>query len=57
MDDDTGEMKVNEETTTVAAHLRLVDQFFGFCLSSGPSHVTCINFSSMTLNSTFRNTD
>lgn len=42
MDEETGEMKVKEETTMVATHLRLVDQFFGFSGSSGPSQVTCI---------------
>ena len=40
MEEETGEMKVKEETTIVAAHLCLVDQFLGFWGSSGPSHVT-----------------
>lgn len=30
MEEETGEMKVKEETTIVAAHLCPVDQFFGF---------------------------
>lgn len=28
MEEETGEMKVKDETTIVAAHLRFVDQFF-----------------------------
>jgi hypothetical protein len=40
IDDETGEMKVNEETMKVAAHFLLKVQFLGFAESSGPSHVT-----------------
>lgn len=40
MDDETGETSVKAETIHVAAHLRFMDQFFGFAGSSGESHVT-----------------
>jgi hypothetical protein len=40
IDDETGEMKVNEETISVAAHLLRNAQFFGLSGSSGPSQVT-----------------
>lgn len=40
MDDETGEMNVKEETTSVAAHLCFLSQFLGFAGSSGPSQVT-----------------
>jgi len=40
IEDETGEMKVKDETTSVAAHLRRFVQFFGFSGSSGPFHVT-----------------
>jgi len=40
IEEDTGDMKVKEETTSVAAHFFLIDQFLGFPGSSGPSHVT-----------------
>jgi hypothetical protein len=45
MDDDTGEMKVKEETISVAAHFFRSVQFFGFSGSSGLSHVTWIFYS------------
>ena len=45
MDEETGEMKVNDEMTSVAAHLERSFQFLGFCGSSGPSQVTCEAFS------------
>lgn len=38
--DDMGEIRVKKETTKVAAHFLLEDQFLGFRESSGPSHVT-----------------
>lgn len=38
IEDETGEMKVKDETTMVAAHFLLKLQFFGFSGSSGPSH-------------------
>ena len=41
MDEETGEMKVKDEMTSVAAHLERSAQFLGFCGSSGPSQVTC----------------
>ncbi len=41
IDDDTGEMKVKEDTTSVAAHFFFMVQFFGFSGSSAPFHVTC----------------
>ena len=41
IEDETGEMNVNEETTKVAAHFRPNDQFLGFSGSSGPFHVIC----------------
>lgn len=40
IDDDTGEMKVKDETTNVAAHLCPFVQFLGFSGSSGPFQVT-----------------
>lgn len=40
MEEETGEMKVKDETTKVAPHLRFFDQFLGYFGSSGPSHVT-----------------
>lgn len=39
-EEETGEMNVKDETTRVAPHLRLVDQFLGFAGSSELSHVT-----------------
>lgn len=40
MDDEMGETSVKHDTMRVAAHLRLIDQFFGFAGSSGESQVT-----------------
>ena len=40
IDDETGDMKVKDETTSVANHFRFVVQFFGLAGSSGPSQVT-----------------
>ena len=40
IEEDTGEMKVNEDTTKVASHFRFRVQFLGFSGSSGPSQVT-----------------
>ena len=40
MEEETGEMNVKKETTIVAVYVCLVDQFVGFCGSSGQSHVT-----------------
>ena len=40
IDDETGEMKVKDDTTMVAAHFCLNVQFLGFSGSSGPSHDT-----------------
>lgn len=40
IDDDTGDMKVKEDTTSVAAHFFFMVQFFGFSGSSGPFQVT-----------------
>lgn len=40
MEEETGEMKVKEDTTRHAAHLRRIDQFFGLAGSSGPSQET-----------------
>ena len=40
MEDDSGEMNVELETTNVAAHFLLRDQLFGFSASSGPDQVT-----------------
>ena len=37
MQEETGDMKVNEDKITVAAHFFLKLQFFGFSGSSGPS--------------------
>src|ERR1700747_2484673 len=45
IDEDTGEMKVNRETETVAAHFFLLGQFFGFSGSLGPSQSTIFEFS------------
>lgn len=39
-EEETGEMNVKDETTSVAPHLRFFDQFLGFAGSSGLSHVT-----------------
>lgn len=39
--EDTGDMKVNNETIIMAAHLFLPGQFLGFSGSLGPSHVIC----------------
>ena len=47
IEEDTGDMKVKEDTTTVAAHFLLIDQFFGFSGSSGPDHVTYVVFQSV----------
>lgn len=41
MEEETGEMKVKEETISVAAHFLPLVQFLGFSGSSGPSQVTC----------------
>lgn len=41
MDDDTGDMKVKDDTIRVAAHFFLYVQFLGFSGSSASSHVTC----------------
>ena len=40
IDDDTGEMKVRADTSSVAAHFLRVGQFLGFSGSSGLFHVT-----------------
>lgn len=40
IDDDTGDIKVKQDTTNVAAHFFLIDQFLGFSGSSGPDQVT-----------------
>lgn len=40
-EEDTGEMKVKQETRTVANHFFFIGQFLGFEGSSGPLHVTC----------------
>ena len=40
IEEETGEMKVKQETTTVAAHFLRMLQFLGFAGSSGESHVT-----------------
>lgn len=40
IEDEIGERSVKEETMNVAAHLRLIDQFFGFAGSSTESQVT-----------------
>lgn len=40
MDDDTGEMNVKADTSSVAAHFLRVGQFMGFSGSSGPFHNT-----------------
>ena len=40
IEDETGDMKVKDDTTIVAAHFLLKLQFFGFSGSSGPSHET-----------------
>lgn len=41
MDEETGEMKVKQETMTTADHFLPIDQFLGFPGSSGPFQVTC----------------
>ena len=40
-----GDIKLKPDTTSVAAHLRRRDQFFGLAGSSGPSHVTNVESS------------
>jgi len=40
MEEDIGETSVKADTINVAAHLRFIDQFFGFAGSSVESHVT-----------------
>ena len=40
MDDAIGVINVIKETSPVATHLLLKDQFLGLAGSSGPSHVT-----------------
>ena len=40
MDEDTGLMKVKDETTNVASHFCFRVQFLGFAGSLGPSQVT-----------------
>lgn len=40
MDEEMGETRVKQDTMSVAAHLRLMDQFLGFAGSAGESHVT-----------------
>lgn len=40
MEEDTGEMKVKQDTVTTAAHFFFIGQFLGFSGSSGPSQVT-----------------
>jgi hypothetical protein len=40
MDDEMGDTSVKHDTMSVAAHFRFIDQFFGFAVSSGESHVT-----------------
>ena len=40
MDEEMGETRVKHDTISVAAHLRLIDQFLGFAGSSAESHVT-----------------
>ena len=42
IEEDTGDMKVKEDTTKVAAHFLPIDHFFGFSGSSGPDQVTCV---------------
>lgn len=46
MDEEMGETSVKQDTIRVAAHLRLMLQFFGFAGSSGESHVIYIHISS-----------
>ncbi len=41
MEEETGEMNVNNDTVTTIAHFFFMVQFLGFPGSSGPSHVTC----------------
>lgn len=43
MDDDTGEMKVKADTTSVVIHFLRIGQFLGFSGSSGPFHVTFVS--------------
>lgn len=45
MDDDTGEMKVKADTTSVATHFLRIGQFLGFSGSSGPVHVIFFQWS------------
>lgn len=40
IEEETGDMKVNDDTIKVAAHFFPFFQFFGFSGSSSPSHVT-----------------
>lgn len=40
IEEETGEMKVKEDTTSVAAHFFFKVQFLGFSGSSAPFHVT-----------------
>ena len=40
MDEEIGETSVKHDTMSVAAHFRLMDQFFGFAGSEEESHVT-----------------
>jgi hypothetical protein len=40
--DEMGDTSVKHDTMSVAAHLRFMDQFFGFARSSGESHVTLL---------------
>ena len=42
IEEHTGDMKVKEDTTKVAAHFLPSDQFFEFSGSSGPAQVTCV---------------
>lgn len=41
MDEEMGDTRVKHDTMSVAAHLRLIDQFLGFAGSSAESQVTC----------------
>jgi len=41
IEEETGEMNVNNDTVTTIAHFFFMVQFLGFLESSGPSHVTC----------------
>ena len=44
IEEDTGDIKVKDDTTKVAAHFLPSDQFFGFLQSSGPDQVTCVTW-------------